>query len=257
MALIHLDFFSKALGMGTQLEVILPENREQKKYPVLYLLHGMTDDHTTWQRNTSIERYAEEKGVAVIMPAGHLGWYTDMKCGLPYYTYVSREVPKVCRRFFSCISRRKEDNFVAGNSMGGYGALKLALLNPDTFGAAASLSGAFDPAATAEMERDQFYPSLWEDIFGPAKGIAGSDNDLFAVAKRLADKGISRPKLYMWCGTEDVLRGQNREMKHYLEKLGYDLTYKESAGDHSWKCWDSQIEDVLNWFPLEEGRRGG
>lgn len=258
MALIHVDFFSEVLGMSSQLEVILPQNTEgqigignaggKNRYPVLYLLHGMTDNQTTWQRNTSIERYAAEKGLAVVMPACHLGWYTDMKCGFRYYTYISREVPEVCRRFFPCISDKREENFVAGNSMGGYGAFKLALLNPEKFGAAASLSGGLDAAATAEKNGNDFYPTLWEDIFGPADQVRGSGNDLFAAAQRLADEGAVKPKLYMWCGTEDFLYQQNQDMKSHLQELGYDLTYKENPGDHSWKYWDPQIEDILDWL---------
>ena len=117
--------------MSSQLDVILPQKthseigissaKKRDRYPVLYLLHGMTDNQTTWQRNTSIERYASEKGIAVVMPTCHLGWYTDMKCGFRYYTYIAKEVPSVCRRFFPCISDRREETFTAGNSMGEIG----------------------------------------------------------------------------------------------------------------------------------------
>ena len=135
MALIHVDFFSEVLGMSSQMEVILPQETEgqigighvekQSKYPVLYLLHGMTDNQTIWTRNTSIERYAAEHGIAVVMPNAHLGWYTDMKYGFKYFTFISEELPELCERFFPCISGETKDRFVAGNSMGGYGAFKL------------------------------------------------------------------------------------------------------------------------------------
>ena len=159
MALIHVNFFSETLGMSSQLEVVLPQRaagqigvgqaEESREIPVLYLLHGMTDNHTTWGRNTCIERYASELGFAVVMPNGHLGWYTDMKNGYDYYTYIAHEVPAVCERFFPRLSRRREGRFVAGNSMGGYGAVKLALSRPDFFCAAASLSGGLDVTDTA------------------------------------------------------------------------------------------------------------
>ena len=129
MALIHVNFFSETLGMSSQLEVVLPQRaagqigvgqaEESREIPVLYLLHGMTDNHTTWGRNTCIERYTSELGFAVVMPNGHLGWYTDMKNGYDYYTYIAHEVPAVCERFFPRLSRRREGRFVAGNSMGG------------------------------------------------------------------------------------------------------------------------------------------
>lgn len=256
MALIHVDFFSEVLGMSSQLDVILPQKthseigissaKKRDRYPVLYLLHGMTDNQTTWQRNTSIERYASEKGIAVVMPTCHLGWYTDMECGFRYYTYIAKEVPSVCRRFFPCISDRREETFMAGNSMGGYGAMKLALSAPDYFGAAASLSGGLDASTCAKRNGDAFYPSLWEDIFGEQEGIRGSKNDLFALAEKLEPK--KRPRIYMWCGTEDFLYDQNVAMKEHLRGLDYDLTYREGPGDHSWKYWDAQIRDILDWL---------
>ena len=154
MALLHVDFFSDVLGMCQQMDVILPEQthgqigmegvRGEGKYPVLYLLHGMSDDHTIWQRRTSIERYASDYGIAVVMPTTQLGWYTDMHIGYKWWTYISKELPAICRSFFPYMSDKREDTFAAGLSMGGYGALKCGLLAPDTFGAVASLSGGVD-----------------------------------------------------------------------------------------------------------------
>ena len=151
MALLHVDFFSDVLGMCSQMDVILPEQtrgqigmegkRSDGKYPTLYLLHGMSDDHTIWQRRTSIERYAADYGIAVVMPTTQLGWYTDMHIGYKWWTFLSQELPAICRTFFPNMSSRREDTFAAGLSMGGYGALKCGLLAPETFGAVASLSG--------------------------------------------------------------------------------------------------------------------
>ena len=175
MALIHTDFFSDALGMCVEMDVILPEEtkgqigmegRDGKGgWKTLYLLHGMSDDHTIWQRRTSIERYASEKGIAVVMPSTQLGWYTDMHCGYKWFTYISEELPRVCRAFFPRMSHRREDTFACGLSMGGYGALKLALRAPETFSCAASLSGGVDIVHICEQTSlaDDHY---WEDIFG-------------------------------------------------------------------------------------------
>lgn len=266
MAFIQVNFFSEVLGMSTQMDVILPQETEgqigvgyvgeRKKYPVLYLLHGMTDNETTWQRNTSIERYAAERGIAVVMPTTHLGWYTDMKVGFRYFTHIAKEVPEICQRFFPQISDKKEDTFVAGNSMGGYGAFKLALCAPERFGAAASLSGGLDVAATVKKDGGDFPASFWADIFGPADEVAGSGNDLFAVSENLIKSGADVPKLYMWCGVDDFLYDQNIKMRDHLNKTGYDLTYKETDGDHSWKYWDREIPFILDWFlaSREEGK---
>lgn len=258
MALLHVDFYSEILKMSTQMDVILPQKTngqvgmkkldQTEKYPVLYLLHGMTDDHTTWQRRTSIERYAAERGMAVVMPACYLGWYTDMHHGYQYYTYVAEELPQICQYFFPRISQKREDTFIAGNSMGGYGAFKIALRNPDKFGAAASLSGAMDPADTFRKDKDDFSFSLFEDIFGTYETFCGSDDDVFAVSKKLAENKEKAPELYMWCGTEDYLYDHNTAMRDHLNKLGVSLTYRESPGNHSWKYWDHEIAEILDWF---------
>jgi S-formylglutathione hydrolase FrmB len=153
MALLHCDFFSDVLGLSTSMTVILPQATTRQigmsgavradAHPTLYLLHGMSDDHTIWVRRTSIERYVAPLGLAVVMPAVHRSFYTDMAHGANYWTFISEELPLLARSFFPLATSR-EANFVAGLSMGGYGAFKLALTYPDRFAAAASLSGVLD-----------------------------------------------------------------------------------------------------------------
>lgn len=258
MALFHVNFYSDVLGMCMNMDVIIPEasqgigvesKRTDGKFPTLYLLHGMSDDHTIWQRRTSIERYATEKGVAVVMPTTHLAWYTDTQYGQRYWKFIAEELPAKCRSFFAGMSDKREDTFAAGLSMGGYGAMKLGLGASDTFAAVASLSGGLDAVECASghegSDRD-----LWRGIFGKPRKIKGSENDLFHLAELLVKSGKPLPKIYMWCGTEDFLYLQNRRMKNHLERLGYDLTYEESPGDHQWKYWDEKIQTVLEWLPL-------
>ena len=129
MALLHVNFFSDVLGMSMNMDVILPQETKgqigmkgrtrEGKIPSLYLLHGMSDDHTIWQRRTSIERYVSQMGIAVIMPCVHLSFYTNMVHGLPYWDYISEELPSLCQNFFPQLSARPEDNFAAGLSIGG------------------------------------------------------------------------------------------------------------------------------------------
>ena len=257
MALCHVNFFSNVLGLCMQMDVILPERtqgqigmegrKEKGKYRTLYLLHGMSDDNTIWQRRTSIERYATEYGIAVVMPAVGLSWYTDMHtCDRDrYFVYVARELPEICRDFFPNMSPRREDTYVAGLSMGGYGALKCALRAPETFSKAASLSGAVDVAELVKV-RALADARYWEGIFGPADKVAGSENDLFALAERLTPE--ERPDLFMWCGTEDSLYPSNVKLRDHLNKLGYRLTYTEGPGDHQWKYWDEHIQNALRWM---------
>lgn len=260
MALMQVSYFSNVLGMETQMNVILPQKTTGRigmegktasgKIPTLYLLHGMSDDHSTWLRRTSIERYVANLGIAVVMPTTHLGWYTDMANGSRYWTHISEELPEICRSFFKDLSDKREDTFAAGLSMGGYGAMKLGLRASDTFGAVAAFSGGFDAAALAmgDIKGGNF----WKNVFGPADQIDGSENDLFALAEKLKASGKPMPKIYMWCGTEDFLYKQNIKMRDHLKKLGYDLTYEESPGDHQWKYWDQKIQTVLEWLPLKK-----
>lgn len=260
MALLHVDFFSDVLGMSMNMDVILPQQtqgqigmegkRAQGRCKTVYLLHGMSDDHTIWQRRTSIERYASKLGIAVVMPATHLGFYTDTTYGMNYWTYISKELPQICREFFPQMSDKREDTLAAGLSMGGYGAWKLGLRASDTFGAAASLSGALDIVEDVKRnnkENPQLIP-LFAGIFGSLKDLEDSDNEIMTLAGKLKDEKKELPRLYAWCGTEDFLYQGNLTVWEYVKNLGYDLISEESPGDHQWKYWDAKIQDVLRWW---------
>jgi len=216
--------------------------------PCLWLLHGLSDDETIWQRRTSIERYVAPLGLAVVMPNVHRSFYTDMAHGYRYWTYVSEELPRLARSFFR-ISARREDNFVAGLSMGGYGAFKLALRCPQKFAAGASLSGALDMASRVAAEDAPVSDDI-RLVYGSHAGIGGSADDLLHVAGELAASGAQKPRLYQWCGTEDFLHAHNTAFRDHARGLGFDLTYEEDPGDHQWSYWDRQIQRVLDWLPL-------
>src|SRR5262247_490501 len=174
MALMHCHFFSQVLGLMSTMSVILPdplptETRatlasQRPRYPTLYLLHGMSDDHTVWQRRTSIERYVAGRNLAVVMPAVHRSFYTDSLTGQRYWTFISEELPALARHFFP-LSTRRAETYVAGLSMGGYGAFKLALTYPERYAAAASLSGALDVVALAQAAAETGAAEM-KHIFG-------------------------------------------------------------------------------------------
>lgn len=263
MALIHCHFYSQVLGMMSTMTVLLPDPGTlplsspagRNRYPTLYLLHGLSDDHTVWQRRTAIERYVEQSDLAVVMPAVARSFYADTITGQRYWTFISEEVPAVARHFFP-LSAERNDNYVAGLSMGGYGAFKLALTYPDRFAAAASLSGvldvvgffrASDPAGQIELRH----------VFGEIDGLAGNANDLFALARRMARQTGIRPRLYQWCGTEDFLYADNVGFRDHAESLGLALTYDEGSGGHEWSCWDREIQRVLRWLAEERRARCG
>lgn len=251
LTLLHVDFYSDVLSRSVEVDVVLPEGPvPQAGHPTLFLLHGMTDDHSIWQRRTSIERYADDRHVAVIMPTTRLGWYTNTYAGERYFDYISDELVHNLRRMLPCLSRRREDTFVAGLSMGGYGAMCCALKRPDVFCKAAALSAAMDVVVLAQDPLPLGKPFCWEDIFGPVDQIAGSEYDLFPMAEKLTK---NRPEIWMWCGTEDDLYPMNLKMRNHLRKLGYTLHYHESPGNHTWKYWNREIQNVLKWLrPGEE-----
>jgi S-formylglutathione hydrolase FrmB len=225
-------------------------SEKKEKYPTLYLLHGLSDDHTIWQRRTSIERYVSDMGIAVVMPNAGRSFYTDMKHGYKYFTFLSEELPEIARQFFP-LSDKREDNFAAGLSMGGYGAFKLALRCPDKYAAAASLSGAVDMASRVKSNEIQDTTEL-ENIFGDLNSIKNSENDLFYIAKNVSALNGPKPKLYQCCGTEDFLYEDNIKFKNFIEKTNLDYTYEESPGVHEWKYWDDQIQKVLKWLPVSK-----
>ena len=246
MTLLHVDFYSDVLSRSIEMDVTLPRaEAPQTGYKTLFLLHGMSDDHSIWQRRTSIERYADERNIAVVMPTTRLGWYTNTHAGERWFDFISDELVYAVRRMLPCLSRRREDTFVAGLSMGGYGALKCALKRADLFSKAAAMSAAMDIADGMRNPMPLGRPFCWEDVFGPADEAAGSENDLFRISAELAQ---NRPEIWMWCGTEDELYPSNVKMRDHLRSLGYALSYHDGPGDHSWKYWNREIQNILNWM---------
>ena len=265
MAFLDFHFFSETLGLTSAAHVLIPQptvgqiglaGRERReKYPTLYLLHGLSDDHTIWMRRTSIERYAAEKNLAVVMPAVGRSFYQDTAGGAKYWTFVSEELPALCEQFFP-LSGEREQRFAAGLSMGGYGALRLGLACPERFAAAASLSGALDLARRlreAGREGALLSRAEYAGIFGPELRGAGTDADLFFLAEKLAASTAPHPALYVACGTEDALLGESRAFHQHLAGLHLTATYHESAGAHDWRYWDAEIQRVLDWLPLAGG----
>ena len=256
MALIHCDFFSESLRISTSMYVILPQNTtaqigmegkvKKQLHPTLLLLHGLSDDHSIWLRRTSIERYVASLGLAVVMPAVNRSFYTDMAYGQKYWTFISEELPEIARSFFP-LSSAREDNFVAGLSMGGYGAFKLALRQPLKFAAAASLSGSMNITTLSER-----LPSEIELIFGDYNKISGSENDLFHLAKKLAASDGQKPMLYQCCGTEDSLYKDNIDFMQHCKNLKLEHTFEEEPGIHEWGYWDKKIQRVLEWLPIQK-----
>jgi len=254
MALFQCSFFSEALGITSSMNVILPQscqgqigmggNDAEESPAVLYLLHGLSDDHSTWLRRTSIERYVANLPLAVVMPAANRSFYTNIG-DAAYWTFISEELPQIVHSFFN-VSKDWKKTFVAGLSMGGYGAFKLALTHPDRYAAAASLSGCLD-IVKSFSDPDLSARCDFKKIFGSLDQVAGSNNDLLALLDKLpAD---TQTKFYQCCGTADFLYQENFTFRDRAKNL--DLTYEEHAGKtHEWGYWDRQIQRVLAWLPM-------
>ena len=249
MALIELKFYSQKLGMQTEVYVVIPQKStagqigveskaDDNRYKCLYLLHGLSDDHTIWLRRTSIERYATAYGICVVMPCGGCSFYSDMKYGMKYYSYISEELPMVISEFLK-VSHKREDTYIAGLSMGGYGALKIALKNPDKYSAVAGLSSVADIKCG-------LFDEILVPVFGDDLNIP-DDDDLFYLAEK-TNSVSEKPRVYMGIGTEDFMYDANVRLKEKFDQLNYDFTYRESAGGHGWTFWDEYIQYVLKWM---------
>lgn len=283
MARVELQSFSEALGMQMSLEVILPEIRQgigleggawngDTKLPTLYLLHGMSDDESIWGRRTALERYAADKKLAIVMPTTHLGQYTDEVYGLPYYQYIAHEVPAICERYFP-LSTAREDRFVAGLSMGGYGALKIGLREHRRFAAIAAYSSGLLraerlPKVDASIDsidalleaKDRLDPGVYGTLLsfyrtfgGPERYQASKENNPKLFLEEAVASGDPLPKILMACGTEDFLYEANVAFHKQLESLGVEHEYHEEPGTHEWGFWDRWVKYTLDWLPIRSG----
>ena len=246
MAVISCNCYSSQLGHMQDFCAVIPEcARNVSDLPVMWLLHGLTDDYTCWCRYSQIETFANIHRIAVIMPYGGRGFYEDMVHGEKFYSLIADEMPQIVHNLFN-LSEKRERNFIAGLSMGGYGAYKIAMRNPEKYAGAAALSGALD---IARIAREKQWDDDMQKIFGEnySETVPGSDADLFALAEKMKDNP-NAPRLIQFCGESDFLLEQNRDFAAHAAKLGLDHSYSEAPGTHDWFFWNSHIEEVIKFF---------
>lgn len=246
MAFFRGDFFSNELLMMTSINVIIPEGHNNNELNVVYLLHGLSDNCTGWTRLTSVERYANEHHVAVIMPEVQRSYYTDMEYGLKYFQYVSKELIQFAHNMFN-LSTARENTYIAGLSMGGYGAMKCAFAKPEQYAGCAAFSAVC--ALENMIERRMPAANMTElyAIFGLELQVKKEKHDLYKLSK-LANEKQEKPRVLMTCGTSDMLYPQNLELKEHLEKLDFDYKFMDWAGDHTWDFWDKSLRIALEFF---------
>jgi S-formylglutathione hydrolase FrmB len=250
-----IQFKSELIGQVLPYNVLLPVGyaESNKRYPVLYLLHGLFGRYDDWVTRTNLAEYAAHYDLIIITPEGHDSWYTD-RAGVPrdkYESYFIRElISDVDARFRTIKDRRARG--VAGLSMGGYGALKYGLKYPEQFAFAGSISGAFDPTTRTDdhpgFAWDIFRPSI-NAVFGDPGSETRTANDLHQIARGLnASQIASLPYLYFDCGLEDGFLVTNRELAEILLSKKIPHQYRQLPGGHDWGYWDQQIREVLRLY---------
>lgn len=266
MAQLKVDFMSKSLMRTVSINVILPVDKvflgkeeEVKPFKTLYLLHGIFGNNSDWISGTRIQSWAQEKNIAVVMPSGENKFYINNEYTCERFSdFIGEELIEITRKMFH-LSNKREDTFIAGLSMGGYGAIINGLKFNNTFGCIAGLSSALilddvlsgDEGISAIMGGRQYYTG----IFGDLSKLRGSDKDYEALAKELSNRE-NIPRMYLCCGTEDHLINANRKFRDLLLENNFDVTYVEGPGEHNWYFWDEYILKVLEWLPLNEGSKG-
>ena len=261
MALLQMSYLSKALFRTVPVQVILPADmismdgleyrmKEGEKFKTLYLLHGLIGNYTDWVTNTRIQRWAEEKNLAVVMPSGDNAFYVDSdRPNNNYGVFVGEELVDVTRRMFP-LSGRREDTFIAGLSMGGFGAVRNGLRYSETFSRVAALSPALHI-----FENDDPDPVRYT-AFGDLKEAKKTDKNPRVALENLIREGRTMPGFYISCGLDDDLLPYSRIYRDLLREKGADVVYTEEEGAHEWDFWDRHIKRVLEWLPLGAGDAG-
>lgn len=269
MSRVEISYHSPSLGYRTTVTALIPsidwldmmrgrsaEDFYGQRYPVLWLLHGSSGDNDCWVRFTRIESWAEQYKIAVIMPDCRLSAYCDMKKGPGYFTFVTEELPAACRKLFPILEGR-QNNFIGGLSMGGYGAMKIGLRLADRYSLILNLSGGVDRVSQVNRAvRENKLTGLHNlealrATFGDLSAIEGSENDVFALALELARSGRPKPKIFTSIGTRDPHWDEVVRLRSILIKNDYDLHWEQGPYVHDWECWNHYIERAMSWIAGE------
>ncbi len=253
MAIIRMNFLSRALGLQTNVTICLPsfsgrdrqEGREKvyvpgMKYQVLWLLHGGSGDDSDYLHFSNIARYAENNKLAVVMPSGYNSNYMDTDTA-KYMRFVAEELPELCRAYFP-FSDRREDNFIGGLSMGSNGAQKVAVRYPENYAAVLAMSaGSFDEGRDAS-KRTWTPPRM---PMPPHKPDEMAEN--CAILKKAIADGKQLPDFYMIWGEKDFVRDGAIRSAQFLKDQGCTVYTEEVPGlGHEWELWDRTLEKALD-----------
>jgi S-formylglutathione hydrolase FrmB len=248
MALVRIDHVPETVKVNLPLNIILPDPGKmggvtvaQRK--VLYLLHGLSDDASAWQRYTTIETVASGYGLVVVMPSVGRSFYIDQPNGQKYFTYLVDELPHYLKDVFG-LRPPRENTFIAGVSMGGYGAFKAALLHPELYCAAASFSGVLSldilRLIPDDPRRDEFV-----HLFGDLDKLHGSEHDPMEWLKNAVQKQFPLPRLFITCGQQEDVYPLSVQYYAACQALGVEAEYHEEDEQHEWLFWDRQVRRFL------------
>jgi S-formylglutathione hydrolase FrmB len=248
VALVRIDHVPGTVKVSQPLNLVVPDPGPAREVPVrdrkvLWLLHGLSDDAGAWQRYSSSETVANAYGLVVVMPSVGRSFYLDQPNGQAYFSYLVDELPRYLADVFG-LAPRREDTLVAGLSMGGYGAPKLALHRPDRFSAAAMFSGVLSLRVVATHADDPRRPEF-EALFGDLAKLEGGEHDPAAWLRRAAAGATPLPRLFVSCGRQDDLLPLNRAFRDLCRGLGVNVEYHEEDARHDWFFWDREIRRFL------------
>ena len=249
MATLHFTFPSEVQRSQAEIRAVVPD--EGDDCAVLWVLHGANADVNEWFDGSSIQRLAGERKLAVVGTSIFNGFGVNMAHGARYADYLQNEWIPAVRAILPCLSVRRERNFIAGASMGGFASFRLALNIPETFSRAGAFAGSIGMPMIFERFERGIQPGNVDfyHAFGGYRNLVGNDNDVIALAGKRVAEGIA-PRLYMCCGTEDFGYALNTIARDDLRRAGADVTWREGPGEHNFACWDRQLPDFLDW--LEE-----
>ena len=252
MAKIEMNYLSYSLRRTIDLTIIYPtcvcgeandfyekrkSYKELKEYPVLYLLHGMSGDHSTWCNYTSIVRYAEEHNIFVVMMSAEDKFYLNHGKFDLFYDFLNNELHEFIQESFP-VSKRKEDTYIAGLSMGGYGALRHGLANPNKYQAI----GAFSAPIHSKRIND-FVDFTTDDICELLESILEQEKEI--------------PPIYMAIGLDDDLLKDNEDFSELCKKSNVNYVYETYEGyEHEWALWDILILKFIKWIPRTDKYKG-
>ncbi|MFT8470705.1 MAG: alpha/beta fold hydrolase [Oenococcus sp.] len=241
MDYISVNFFSQSLKMKTTFNVCLPSKITRELSPII-LLHGMGDDENSWLQNSLLPQYLAKKQLALIMPRADLSYYQDTPFGNNYFNYVSMELLQKCRQLFP-LQKDRQYTYIAGISMGGYGALKVALNHPDSFAKCYALSPNVDLLKSwrTHPDRDAWFSAL----FDSPELFSRSSNDLFSLVSHW-DDAAPKPAIYIACGQADPFYDDCLRFYKNFKKQHFPGSQDISSPQgHNWIFWNEQLKKVF------------